>query len=102
MSKIAIDTPNYIIRMLGAVDYSSITDTQYNDWLNTIKKNISNHLKKRASPAVLKSVRYPLRQDFCDIINGYDFNSLPFTKKASAIAMARVWANKNLPLLQEL
>jgi hypothetical protein len=88
--------------MLGAVDYSRITDRQYDEWLKIIKENISNHLKKRTSPGLLKLVKYPLRQDFCDVINAYDFNSLPFAKKASATAMARVWANKNLPLLREL
>ena len=102
MAEIAKDTPKYILVMLDAVDYSKITAEHYKEWQAIIRENIGKHLKKRTKPAQLLTVSYPINQAFCDLINEYDFNSMPFAKQLTAVAMAKHWANKNLPLKRKL
>ena len=54
-----------------------------------IEGNIGNHLKERTSPPKLRSLPYPIRQDFVDIINKYDFNKLPLGIRIIVIPMAK-------------
>ena len=100
--KIANDTPQYILAMIDAVDYNRITDEQYKNWQTIISENIGKHLKKRTKPAVLIAMNYPIKQELCDLINEYDFKSLPVVKQAIATSAAKLWANANLPLKQKL
>jgi hypothetical protein len=37
-------------------------------------------------------------QDFCDLINGYDFKSMPIAKQMAMVPLIKRWANANLPL----
>jgi len=101
-SKLSIDTPKFITDMLSAVDYSRLTDAHYENWMQIIRANIGSHLKKRTFPSPLVELPYPIRQDFCDLINQYDFQSLNLIKQKIAVPLAIKWANENLPLTRKL
>ena len=76
MAKISKDVPRFIIEMLDAVDYSKIADAHYNDWIETIKFNIGKHLRLKSKPPSLMLLNYPIRQDFCDLINKQEKKSV--------------------------
>jgi len=101
-AKLSIDTPKFIMDMLSAVDYARITDAHYIYWTQIIKENIGKHLKKKVKASPLVDVPYPIRQDFCDLINEYDFQSLNLLKQKIAVPLAIKWANENLPLRRKL
>ena len=88
-AKLSIDTPKFIMDMLSAVDYARITDAHYIHWTQIIKENIGKHLKKKVKASPLVDVPYPIRQDFCDLINKYDFNQLPKLAKMAAVPAAK-------------
>ena len=102
MARISKDVPRFIIDMLDAVDYSRITDANYNEWIEIIRANIGKHLRLKKNASSLISLDYPIRQDFCDLLNKYDFNSLSFMKQAAIMPIAKRWANENLPLRWKL
>lgn len=102
MSKVAKDTPIYLLELLRAVDYSKITEAQYNDWKVQIDAHIGKHLKRRLKPAVLVGINIHLRQDFCDLINQYDFSGLSFKKQMMLVPLVKRWAAENLPLLHAI
>jgi hypothetical protein len=102
MGKIAIDTPKYITDMLEAVDFSRITDAQYSEWSKIIAEQLGKHIKKRSVLVMTKTLDYPVKQGFLDIINAYDFNTLPKLKQIMAIPLAKNWANNNLPLTKKI
>ncbi len=101
-AKLAIDTPQYMLDLLDAVDYEKITETQYKKWVVIIKNNIGNYIKKRTVAPILIDVPYPINPMFCRLINQYDFNTLSVAKKTATIIAAKKWANKNLPLKNSL
>jgi len=100
--RISKDVPKFLIDMLSAVDYSRITDAHYNDWMRIIKANIGKHLSLKRRDIGYIELSYPIRQDFCDLINRYDFSSFNFLKQAAIRPFAVIWANENLPLLRAL
>ena len=102
MIKLSKDVPQFLIDMLDAVDYSKITASDYAGWMLIIKENIGNHLKLKTSPKPFMLLDYPIRQDLCDLLNGYDFSSLSLMKQATLIPLAKKWANANLPLKKRL
>jgi len=102
MIKIASDVPQFVLQILRAVDYSKITDAHYDEWLKIIKENIGKHLKLKAKACNFIVLDFPIRQDFCDEINKYDFSSLSIQKRLTVIPLATKWANENLPLLKKL
>jgi hypothetical protein len=97
MVKISKDIPKFIIEMLGAVDYTKITDAHYDEWISIIKQNIGKHLRKKTKPSCFIILNYPIRQDLCDLINDYDFGSLSFTKLVTINPLVKKWATENLP-----
>jgi hypothetical protein len=99
MVKIANDIPKFIMDILGKIDYSKLTDAHYDAWIKLVEDNIGKHLRLKRKPCILVNCIYPIRQDFCDIINAYDFNSLPLKKQLMVIPLATKWANENLPLI---
>jgi len=84
--------PQFVLNMLRAVDYSKITDAHYDEWLKIIKENIGKHLKLKAKACNFVVLDFPLRQDFCDEINKYDFSSLSIQKRLTVIPLATKWA----------
>ena len=102
MVKVSKDIPLFIIDMLSVIDYSRITDAQYDEWIKIIKANIGKHLKTRTTPGALIVLDFPIRQDLCDLLNRYDFRSLTLKKQMMAIPLAKKWANENLPLKAKL
>jgi len=102
MVRISKDVPKFIIDMLSSVDYSRITDVYYNEWIKIIRANIGKHLKLKTKQLGFIELHYPIRQDFCDLINRYDFSGLKPIKQAIVMPLAIRWANENLPLLKKL
>ena len=102
MVRISIDVPQFIIEILSAVDYSRITDAHYNEWIKIIKANIGKHLKLKARQLGFIELDYPIRQDFCDLINRYDFSSINPLKQAIIVPLAMRWARENLPLKRKM
>ena len=102
MARLSSDIPQFLIVILSSVDYSKINTGHYDAWMKIIKENIGNHLKKKKEPAILLEYNFPIRQDFCDLINGYDFNSLPIYKQLALMPLIKIWANNNLPMLNKL
>ena len=98
MSRLNKDIPKFIIEMLDSVDYTQITDEHYDGWIKIIRDNIGKHLKERTKPVSLVEYKFPIREDFCALINHYDFGSLSLMKQATIIPLAKKWANENLPL----
>jgi hypothetical protein len=98
MAKIAKDTPTWLVNMLGSIDFTRITGENYDEWIKLIKTNIGKHLKPRTKAATLIDITYPVRQDLCDLINGYDFNSMKMALKVAAPAAVNYWVKNNLPL----
>jgi len=97
MVKIAKDIPQFMIDILGNVDYTKITDAHYEEWLKIIKSNIGKHLKLKVKSCGFMLLNFPIRQDFCDEINKYDFRSMSIKKQLVVIPLVKKWANKNLP-----
>jgi adenine-specific DNA methylase len=100
MIKLANDIPHFLIEMLKNVDYGKITDAHYDAWIKAIKENIGKHLKHKSKSAILFLYDFSIRQDFCDLINGYDFKSMPIAKQMAMVPLIKRWANANLPLLK--
>jgi hypothetical protein len=102
VAKISNDVPIFIMDMLYNVDYSRITDADYNKWIHLIKSNIGKHLKLKTKPISFIELDLPIRQDLCDLINRYDFSSIPPLQQAMVRPFAIRWSNKNLPLLKKI
>ncbi|MDR0927212.1 MAG: hypothetical protein LBO69_05540 [Ignavibacteria bacterium] len=102
MAKIASDTPKYITEMLEAVDFEKITQEQYLEWTMLIIGNIGQHIARRTEPVAVTDLEYPIKQGFLDIINQYNFNTLPKTKRLAVVPLAKNWANNNLPLKHKI
>jgi len=102
MVKLSKDVPKFIIEMLQDVDYTRITEAHYDDWMRIIKENIGKHLRLKSKQSALVEYYFPIRQDFCDLINRYDFSSLSFKKQMVIIPLAKKWAMENLPLKTKL
>jgi len=102
MARISSDIPPFIMNILSAVDYSRITDSDYDGWLRLIKHNIGNHLKLRRGSCSFIELSYPLRQDLCDLINGYDFRSLSLLKQSLVVPLVLRWCRANLPLIRDI
>jgi adenine-specific DNA methylase len=97
MARLSKDIPLVLINILQAVDYSKITDAHYDAWMKLIKENIGKHLKLKTKQIGYFDYNFPLRGDFCDLINQYDFNISPL-KIGIAMPLVKKWANENLPL----
>ena len=98
MVKISNDVPKFIIEMLGSVDFSRITDADYDKWIQIIRANLFKHLRVRKRLVPMLVLDFPIRQDLLDLINGYDFSSLDFKKQVMLVPLVKQWVACNLPL----
>ena len=102
MARLSRGVPQFIIDILGSVDYSRITDAHYDEWMRLIRENIGKHLKLRTKASVLLEYNFPIRQDLCDLINRYDFGSLPLMKQVMITPLVKQWSKANLPMKHRL
>ena len=101
MVLLAKDTPQYLIEMFENVDYSKITKGQYSEWRAMIEDDLGKHVSVRSDVPELMSFDFSMRQSFADVLNRYDFRTLSALKRSLAMPVAKIWANKNLPLYKK-
>lgn len=98
MVKVAKDTPKWILDIFPKIDFDKIKPEQYKQWEVLIKNNIGKYLKERTKPVQFIEYDIPVKQDFLDIINRYNLNSLNAFYQTIAKSLVLNWIKQNLPL----